>query len=334
VAVRIRSALERFADASCQPGDGDDERLRKGIFTLAVTAYTTAGVVWTAVYWVLGERRPALIPLAYSIVAIGGLAAFLRTKRFREFRTLILTLWLLLPFVMHWALGGFTSSSGVFVWACGAPLGALMFAGIRSATGWFASFAALLVLSGLIEPIVSRPSNLPDWAVTGFLALNLFGVTAVSFWLLRYFLGRLEFEQARSERLLLNVLPQAIADRLKRGEGLIADRYEHVTVLFADLVGFTPRAERLPPERVVELLDRLFSTFDRLSDERGLEKIKTVGDAYMVVAGLPDPRPDHAQAAVDMARHQDEHGRQRHVEAGHCGNAFRQHPALAHVPGP
>jgi adenylate cyclase len=108
-------------------------------------------------------------------------------------------------------------------------------------------------------------------------------------------------EQARSEGLLLNVLPASIAARLKGGEQLIADGFPEVTVLFADLVDFTARSHTSPPDQIVQLLDELFSALDQLAERHGLEKIKTVGDAYMVVGGLPDPRPDHAEAVAEMA---------------------------------
>jgi class 3 adenylate cyclase len=111
----------------------------------------------------------------------------------------------------------------------------------------------------------------------------------------------LALEQERSERLLLNVLPAPIAERLKAGEGVIADAFPDVTVLFADLVDFTRRSQRTSPAQVVAALNELFSAFDRLAQRHGLEKIKTIGDAYMVAGGLPDPRPDHAQAVAEMA---------------------------------
>jgi class 3 adenylate cyclase len=108
-------------------------------------------------------------------------------------------------------------------------------------------------------------------------------------------------EQERSERLLLNVLPAPIAERLKQGEGVIADAFPEVTVLFADLVDFTRRSQRSSPAQVVATLNELFSAFDRLAQRHGLEKIKTIGDAYMVAGGLPQPHPDHAEAIAEMA---------------------------------
>jgi class 3 adenylate cyclase len=130
---------------------------------------------------------------------------------------------------------------------------------------------------------------------------NIAGVSLTAYLMLQYFVREREREHALSERLLLNVLPEPVAARLKRSHGVIADRFEQATVLFADIADFTPMAASLPPEQVVELLDTVFSDFDRLAEERGLEKIKTIGDAYMVAAGLPVPRPDHCRAMADMA---------------------------------
>jgi class 3 adenylate cyclase len=111
----------------------------------------------------------------------------------------------------------------------------------------------------------------------------------------------LDRAHARSEELLLNILPPSIAERLKRDGGTIADGFADVTVLFADIVGFTKMSARMAPERVVAMLNELFCHFDDLAGAFGLEKIKTIGDCYMVAAGLPDPRADHAEAIATMS---------------------------------
>jgi class 3 adenylate cyclase len=110
----------------------------------------------------------------------------------------------------------------------------------------------------------------------------------------------LEREKDKSDRLLLNVLPVQIADRLREGESTIADHYPSVTVIFSDVVGFTPMAARLTPERVVDLLGGIFECFDELVAQRGLEKIKTIGDCFMAAGGLPEPVEDHAVRVVDL----------------------------------
>ncbi|HEY9700202.1 MAG TPA: adenylate/guanylate cyclase domain-containing protein [Trichocoleus sp.] len=115
------------------------------------------------------------------------------------------------------------------------------------------------------------------------------------------YLKQIQAEQEKSERLLLNVLPKPIADRLKQGQRTIADNFSEVTVLFADIVNFTQLSAALPPTDLVELLNQIFSTFDALVEKFGLEKIKTIGDAYLVVGGLPTPRADHAAAIADLA---------------------------------
>jgi class 3 adenylate cyclase len=114
-------------------------------------------------------------------------------------------------------------------------------------------------------------------------------------------LRQLQIEQEKSERLLLNILPKPIADQLKQEHRIIADNFAEVTVLFADIVNFTALSAELSPKALVELLNEIFSTFDALAAQYGLEKIKTIGDAYLVVGGLPMPRSDHAEAVAEMA---------------------------------
>jgi class 3 adenylate cyclase len=111
----------------------------------------------------------------------------------------------------------------------------------------------------------------------------------------------LRHQQEVSDRLLLNILPEPIAERMKQGEMTIADSFVEATVLFADIVDFTKLSVCIPPVELVSLLNQIFSAFDRLAEKHGLEKIKTIGDAYMVVGGLPLPRADHAEAVVEMA---------------------------------
>ncbi len=117
----------------------------------------------------------------------------------------------------------------------------------------------------------------------------------------RAYIKKLRSEQERSEQLLLNILPRVIAERLKEGQRTIADVFPDVTVLFADLVGFTRMSEQLPPAELVAMLNKIFSMFDQLAEKHGLEKIKTIGDEYMAASGLPMPRPDHAEAMAEMA---------------------------------
>jgi class 3 adenylate cyclase len=117
----------------------------------------------------------------------------------------------------------------------------------------------------------------------------------------KHIFDQLQAEHERAESLLLNTLPRAIAERMKQGEVNIADYHPEVSVLVADLVGFTTLAAHIGPEQIVYLLNEIFSGFDMLAEKHGLEKIKTIGDAYMAAGGLPLPRPDHAEAIAELA---------------------------------
>jgi class 3 adenylate cyclase len=216
---------------------------------------------------------------------------------------------LLLPFALQWSLGGFAASSAVALWAFTCPIGALLFVGARQAVPWFVAFAALVAFSGAIDPTLAAGApEIPRGVEVSFFVLNILGVCSTAYVLLQYFvrarelaLAELGVEREKSERLLLNVLPVSIADRLKESEETIADGFDSATVLFADIVGFTPLARDLPPADTVVLLDRIFAGWDELAERHGVEKIKTIGDAYMVAAGLPTPREDHAEAIAALA---------------------------------
>jgi adenylate cyclase len=303
---RPPSLLERLATKGVLPTDDEDERIRKATLTRVSTLISLVSIVWVGMYLILGEPLAAAIPFLYQVANLATLVYFLKTKRFAAFRTVQLTLMMLLPFLLQWSLGGFVVSGAVMVWAFLVPLGALVFSGLRAAIGWFLAYGTLTVLSGLLEGPLG-PSDMPGWARTTFFVLNIGTLSAITFYLFHYFISSrnearaaLGMEQERSERLLLNVLPQAIAQRLKAGEEVIADDFEEVSVMFADLVGFTPLAGRLDAREVISLLDDLFTRFDALADRFGLEKIKTIGDSYMVVAGVPIPRHDHAAVVTEM----------------------------------
>jgi class 3 adenylate cyclase len=134
-----------------------------------------------------------------------------------------------------------------------------------------------------------------------FFGMNLIGPSMIIYASMMYYVNAFQREHNKSEKLLLNILPSAIADRLKQKEEIIADGFEEVTILFADIVNFTKLSARISPNELVTMLNKIFSAFDRLAILYGLEKIKTIGDAYMVVGGLPLPRDDHAEVIADMA---------------------------------
>ena len=149
----------------------------------------------------------------------------------------------------------------------------------------------------------------PRWALDMAFVLTTAGACLLIFLTVWYAMrevsraeAAMEVEYSRSEALLTNILPATVAEQLKDpAHGTIADRYDDASILFADIAGYTEQASAIPPTELVRFLDRLYTTFDRLVDRHGLEKIKTTGDAYMVVSGVPTPRPDHVEAIADLA---------------------------------
>jgi len=294
--------IERLLVTGARPDDSYAERLRRASLVLGAGLITILAFAWTGTYFALGLPRSAAIPLTYQLATVVTLVAFLRTGRFRALAIMHLVLMLFLPFLLQWSLGGFVESSAVSLWAFVAPLCAMMFFGGRAAVPWFGAFVGLIVVSALIDGSLTRETDaIPGDLALAFFVLNVVGVATTTFVLLQYFLRELARERERSERLLLNILPGPVAERLKADQGTIADHADEVTVLFADLVGFTAIADRTDAREVVELLNEVFSAFDDLVDRSGLEKIKTLGDGYMVAAGIPTARVDHAEAAADLA---------------------------------
>jgi class 3 adenylate cyclase len=293
---------QRLAEIGWLPSDPEELRIRKAVLVLSSTLMASLAVIWVVTYAVLGLWVSAVIPFAYQLASAASIYTFARTRRYLLFRGSQLLMSLVLPFALQWSLGGFRNSSAVCLWGFTSPLGALLFVGAREAIPWFVAFVGLVAVSVGIDPVLAAGApHIPGGVVIAFFALNVVGVATTAYVLLQYFVRARDREHARSERLLLNVLPEPVAARLKSEEGIIADAYQCVTVLFADIVGFTRLAERLSAEDVVALLDRVFARWDQLAAELRVEKIKTIGDAYMVASGIPLPRDDHAQAIAELA---------------------------------
>ncbi|MGH2357951.1 MAG: adenylate/guanylate cyclase domain-containing protein [Candidatus Limnocylindria bacterium] len=294
--------LERFLTA--RVAHDDDERMRLAKASLALVAGFVILItpVWVGTYLWLGRPLAAAIPGTYALFSIVTLAYMARTKRGRLFVDAQIAAILVLPIMLQAVLGGFAYGSAVAVWSFGAPIGALIAHGRRAAGMLFAAFLAGIVGLGLADPALrAATAPMPEAVRTAFFVLNVAAPLATNFGVLLYFNRQRDIATQRSEELLLNILPSAVAERLKRGEAAVADRVEEATVLFVDIVEFTRFADQTAPERVVDLLGRAFSALDDLGERHGLEKIKTLGDGYLAAAGVPLQLPRHAAAAADMA---------------------------------
>jgi len=298
--LRARAWLER---ACTLPDDTVDERRRKVTLFLLAAICVLASIVWGTLYYaILGPRLAVPLTFGFTVVVGSAPVVFLFLRRFDLllYPFFLMILWN--PIAMQWSLGGFAASGVLMTWSILAPSCALMFQDTRKAMWWFAAYLVLLAISLVLD------GQFQAWAVPTsqttsmlFFAMNLIGPSVAIFVSMMYYANAFQKAHERSEALLLNILPAPIAERLKEREETIADAFPEVTILFADIVDFTPLSARTSPQDLVQLLNRVFSAFDRLTERYGLEKIKTIGDAYMVAGGLPEPRADHVDAVAEMA---------------------------------
>ena len=288
-----------------------DEMLGKSILSALVFTESLACVFWIFTLSSLGDGYAlmAAVPYVYIVFSYVSLLIFYKFKRFEYFTFTQLVMLLVMPFFMQWAIGGFEASSGVAIWAILSPIGALMILGARQSTAWFTLFALLAGLSWKFNSLFSiNALPIPVHVKDTFFLMNIMGTACILYAMMRYFqsqkertLQQLAIEQLRSEKLLLNILPKSIADRLKDNDMRIADSFDSVTILFADIVGFTQISANMPPADLVDLLSQIFSRFDQLAETHGLEKIKTIGDGYMVVGGAPLELKNHAVVEARLA---------------------------------
>jgi adenylate cyclase len=293
---------ERALSIGADPRDTADERFRKRLPFRGALVLLPVAFVWGCLYWAIGERAVALTPWAYLTGSAISLAVFARTRNFPFLRTAQQLLILVAPALGTVMLGGLDESSSVILWSLFAPLGAVAFDRPGRAWPWFAAFVATILLALALSEVV-RPNgaDLPEAFVRTFDVLNIVVVSFIAMLLLVTFARGRDTAQARVETLLLNVLPAEIAQRLQSDPNSIADHFDDASILFADVVDFTPLSGRLDAREVVGLLDRLFTSFDELVDRYDVEKIKTIGDCYMAAAGVPRKRPDHAHALAGLA---------------------------------
>lgn len=316
----LSDLVQRLRTAGIEPGDSDELQLKKSLLMFAMGLTTAAPVLWLALYWSMGLNFPATVPFTYQLVSLGTLLLYLVARNFDLFRVLQLCLYLFFPFVLQWHLGDFITASGFVLWGLLAPVGAILLYSPRDSIPWFVAYLVLIFVSAGADFYLysegAKPPAVPAQTIVVFFALNFAAISSIVYFLLRYAAIEreksqtrleeahrlLQAEQERSERLLLNILPGPIAERLKQEDGTIADGFADVTVMFADIVNFTTIAEGLSPNQIFAMLNKVFSSFDSLAEKHGLEKIKTIGDAYMVAGGLnDDPNVNYSESIANMA---------------------------------
>ena len=295
-----KNLLDRAGRVGFDPIDSNETALQKRLAVSLFVGTLPLTVLWSAIYFAAGTPLSAAIPGFYSVITPINTMVFARTRNLGFYRFTQLLMILILPWLLMMSLGGFKESSVVIIWAALCPLASLLLEDLRRTLLWIVGFVVLLIVSAILQPHL-RPAGLPEDFVTWFFVLNLGFVITIVFLLLHYFVGRRNFFQERSEMLLLNILPKEISEALKAEQRTIAAHHDAASILFADVVEFTPMAAAMTPLRLVDLLNEVFQCFDGLVEKYDLEKIKTIGDCYMVAAGVPRPRPDHAKALVNLA---------------------------------
>ena len=300
ILARSKRLLDLAGSIGLDARDNDETALRKRVAVVLFGGTLPLTIAWSAIYLAVDAPLAAAIPGFYSVITPINTLVFARTRNIGIYRFTQLLLVLILPWLVMISLGGFRQSSAVVVWAALSPLGALLIDDLRGTLFWIAGFIALLIVGAILEPYLPQ-ANLPQAFIASFYVLNVGAVISIAFGLLYYFVDRRNFFQQRAEMLLLNILPKEISEALKATPRTIADEYTAASILFADVVEFTPMAAAMTPLQLVDLLNEVFQCFDGLVEKYDLEKIKTIGDCYMVASGVPCPRPDHAVALVNLA---------------------------------
>jgi class 3 adenylate cyclase len=299
------------------PTMSPEEKLSGDMLMLTSGFMMCAAALWLAVYWSLGHQYSTAIPLIFQGLSAATVLLYWKTPRLMIFAFIQLGLILFAPFAMQWAIGNFVTSSGVSLWGLMAPVGAVTVLGTRQSVPWFFAWLFMTVMAGVFDYMLSTSITRIDMqTVAVFFVLNFAAISVMIYSLLWYFASEkqklraqvdaqhaeIKLEKDRSEKLLLNILPAPIAERLKRNEVNIAQGHADVTVMFADIVGFTKMTEELSPVETVKILNDVFSMFDEIADKHRVEKIKTIGDAYMAAAGLDTGANIHyADAVATMA---------------------------------
>jgi len=247
------------------------------------------------------ETTAALLAFSFALVYLTAVAIFVATGNAELQLKITLFASVVGNIAAHLVLGGYIWSGGfIFFGVLVSALSALLL-GRRSTMAFTGIYVVAAIALAILEPTIRSWRDAPDPVVSVVIATDVFVSSLLLLVPMAYLLTvRLAHERERSESLLLNVFPASIASRLKEQPDVIADEFESCSVLFADLVGFTEHAGTVPPERLVEELNLVFSRFDALVDEHGAEKIKTLGDGYLAVGGAPNRSTDHVVAICNL----------------------------------
>ena len=298
---RLTGPLVRLTAIADHPADDDEIRRRKRVGVVA--GYLTIVAPLTLPAQAGGEPAAFALAFGLSVYSILNLLLLARTGKFQRYVAMLIGSGLVMVPAGTFLGGGITGSSSGIVWGFLIPAYAMLALGPHRATRWFFLYLGMVAVIAVVDPWIRHATSQPPYELRLIGQLqNTVTPLVIAFVLLRYTDVRRLAAEARVDELLTNAIPRSIASRLRRGERRIAESYPATSIVFSDIVGFTTWAQRTSPDRVVTMLDDLFTRLDDIAARHGLEKIKTIGDSYMAVAGAPEPRDDHAVAAIEFAR--------------------------------
>lgn len=296
----MRGLLSRLLSIGADPGDDEDTRLRKVLLLVAALTIAPLAILWGLLYWLAGATLPAIFPWAYAAISVLGILLFAATRRYSWFAVGQFAPYMSLPFALMWSLGGPIEGSGVAVWAGLGPIVALLLAHRRLAT-LLATLYALLIVVTVLAPVPVGSVDPPLRDV--FFILNLGGVPLVAWLLVRVFAGGREGALASVRTVVRRYLPPELVAALSADPQRLdlGGEVAEVTVLFADLGGYSSYAESRAPSEVVALLNRYFAASLPAILEEGGTPVQLPGDAVFAIFGAPTSRPDHAARACAAA---------------------------------
>jgi len=258
--------------------------------------------IFAAVFFWFEEPVAGWVDVAMALSYVVAWVFFVRTGSTRGTYILLCVASLAGTAVVHMSLGGYANSGAILMWGIPMTTVAVLLLRRWEAVVVGGSVVALAIVFGFLEQTLQASRPAPDSTLPALLfPYNVVAVVVLVMPVIGLLVGRLSFERERAEGLLLNVLPAEVATELKETGATQTRGYSSISVLFADIVGFTPMSVEMDPSEMVDQLNEVFSQFDAMAARHGCEKIRTIGDAYMVAAGVPTPREDHAQAIASMA---------------------------------
>jgi class 3 adenylate cyclase len=281
-------------------GDSSELQFQKQLLFIVSGFLFLCGIAWIGLYYsVFGWSIPAYAAAAF---AVNALVMIFVSHRLKNHLLLVYPIFYaatISPAIAQWSVGGFHDSGMTIIWGFLTPLGILIFTSLRPAIISFVIFLGCILITAIIEPVFPGPKLVAsDNMIRLMYSLNICMSFTVIFGTCAWFVHIFKVEKRNADELLLNILPLDVAEELKSKGHSEARQYDKVTVLFTDFLGFTHLSEQLTPEELVNDLNLCFSAFDEITEKYGIEKIKTIGDAYMAAGGLPTPNLTNAKDVV------------------------------------